>query len=241
MNLGDAATLSVHRVSGDKSFKMVHQSRSHRKGSTQVNDQFLLFLSNLIGEDIIRTLKNDYKDDYMEMYNEFEMEKRKIEPDSLDKSSFSFKLPYQIEDTFKSLYKEEYKAITDRIEDKSAYRDRVRYDGNRLHVDVSVLKELFDVVLDKIENYIRNVLQMTPAARVASLMLVGGLSESKMVQSGMKKRFPEMLVITPENPELAVMKGAIMLSVLKEIEPPLPDCYHKQIDKRIISSICTIT
>ncbi|KAL4234449.1 hypothetical protein ACF0H5_006095 [Mactra antiquata] len=237
---GDATTLSVHRVSGDKRFKMVYQSKSHGKGSTQVNEQFLLFLSNLIGEDIIRTLKHDYVDDYMAMYNEFEMEKRRIEPESPDRDTFSFKLPYQIEETFKDQYKDEYKTITQRIKDKSDYRDHVRYVDGRLHVEIKVLKALFDVVLNKIEVYIRNVLQMVPCARVACLMLVGGLAESKMVQDGMKNRFKEMLVLTPKHPELAVMKGAIMLSLLPEIEPPKPTCYHRVKDENIISSICSI-
>ncbi|XP_045191551.2 heat shock 70 kDa protein 12A-like [Mercenaria mercenaria] len=239
---GDAATLSVHRVSGDKTFKMVFQTRSHKKGSSQVNDQFLLFLSNLIGEDIIRTLKKDYIDDYMAMCDEFEMRKREIKPGTSGTELFSFKLPYQIEETFKEQYKTEYVTITQRIKEKSVYRDRVRYDGSRLHVEISVLKDLFNIVLDKIEVYIRNVLQMAPCARIASFMLVGGFSESKLVQAGIKKRFPEMEVIIPETPELAVMKGSVMLAMNHEIRPPTPvsGSYQKEKEQTIISSVCTV-
>ena len=243
--IGDAATFSVHRVSGDKTFKMVHQTRSHKKGSSQVNVQFLLLMSNLIGEDIIRTLEKDYVDDYMAMCEEFEMRKREIKPDTADTEEFSFRLPYQIEQTFKDLYKEEYRTITQRIKEKSVYRDRVRYDerGNRLHVQISVLKELFDIVLDKIEVYIRNVMKMGPCARIVSFILVGGFSESKLVQAGIKKRFPEMEVIIPETPELAILKGSLMLSMKKETRPPTPASgrYQKENQETVISKICTIS
>jgi hypothetical protein len=239
---GDAATLSVHRVSGDKTFKMVYQTRSHKKGSSQVNDQFLLFLSNLIGEDIIRALEKDYVDDYMAMCDEFEMRKREIKPDTNDTELFSFKLPYQIEETFKDLYKEEYRTITQRIKEKSVFRDRVRYDRDRLQIEISVLKDLFDIVLNKIEVFIRNVLKMGPCARIVSFILVGGFSESKLVQAGIKKRFPEMEVIVPETPELAIMKGSLMLAVQKDTRPPTPTSgrFQRETEQNVISKICSV-
>lgn len=228
----------MHRVSGDKTFKMVYQSRSHRKGSSQVNEQFLLFLSNLVGEEIIRTLKNEYVDDYLTMCNEFEMRKRKIKLDTSDRDEFSFTLPYQIEETFSEKYGDEFKTIEQRISEQSEYRHRVSYQDGRLKVEISILKQLFNVVLDNIAVYIRNVLQMEPCARVASFMLVGGFSQSELVQVGIKERFPEIKVISPTDPELAITKGAVMMSLLPEVRPPTPK--SGQYQRTAESKICTV-
>lgn len=219
---GDATTISVHRVSGDKSFKMVYQSRSHRKGSSQVNEQFLLFLSNLVGEDILRTLKEEYTDDYLAMCNEFEMRKRKISLDTADTDDFSFSLPYQIEETFREKYKGEFKTISQRINEQSEYRHRVTYNDSRLRVEIGILKHLFDIVLDNIAVYITNVLKLEQCARVEGFMLVGGFSQSELVQKGIRDRFPKIEVIVPTDPELAITKGAIMMSFLPEVRPPTP-------------------
>jgi hypothetical protein len=40
--------------------------------------------------------------------------------------------------------------------------------------------------------------------------MVGGLSESEYVQKSMQTAFPDINVLIPEDPELAVMKGAVL-------------------------------
>ena len=218
---GNATTITVHRVGGDKSFKTVFKSRSQNKGSDQVNEKFHLLLSNILGENIIKILSNEYCDDYQNLCVEFEMRKRELQPDTPNHEWFSFTFPHQVVETFRDTHGK--KTIHQRITEMSNYSGRVKYESSRFYVEAGILRELFSVVLDQIEMYVRNVLKAKINLGVATFLLAGGFCQSPVVQKGIRERFPEMEVVVPLDPELAIMKGAIILGIDDEIRPPTPE------------------
>ena len=218
---GNATTITVHRVDGDKTFKTIFKSRSQNKGSDQVNEKFHLLLSNILGENIIKILKNEYCDDYQNLCVEFEMRKRELQPDTRNEEWFSFTFPHQVVETFRDTHGK--KTIHQRITEMTNYSGRVKYESSRFQVEAGILRELFSVVIDQIEMYVRNVLKVKINTGVATLLLAGGFCQSPVVQKGIRDRFPEMEVIVPLDPELAIMKGAIILGIDDEIRPPTPE------------------
>ena len=218
---GNATTITVHRVDGDKTFKTIFKSRSQSKGGNQVNEKFHVLLSNILGENIINILKTDYCDDYQNLCVEFEMRKRELQPDTPNHEWFNFTFPHQVVETFRDTHGK--KTIHQRITEMSNYSGHVKYESSRFYVEAGILRELFSVIIDQIETYVRNVLKAKINTGVATLLLAGGFCQSPVVQKGIRDRFPDMEVIVPLDPELAIMKGAIILGIDNEIRPPTPE------------------
>jgi hypothetical protein len=82
-------------------------------------------------------------------------------------------------------------------------RDRIMFQG-------SVIKEMFDPSIQSIIDHVKDVIKSPKVQRLDKILMVGGFSECVLVIKAVKAEFPDIHVVAPDEPGLAVLKGAVI-------------------------------
>jgi len=79
-----------------------------------------------------------------------------------------------------------------------------------MQIDGGILRGFFDDSCDRTIGHIRDVLRQPAGKGVDTILLVGGFSESPLLQEKIKSFFKDKRIIIPPDAGLAVLKGAVM-------------------------------
>lgn len=148
---------------------------------------------------------SDNKYDFLDLMRDFEIKKRTISPDLNDK--VTIKVPISLSETFRK--KNPGINITD-VTLNSEYREQLTWKGDKIRIEARLVKTLFDGSCKQIVNHLKELFTHPAVNDVASILLVGGFSESLMLQSAIREAFKNKKVILPEDAGLAVLKGAVL-------------------------------
>lgn len=156
------------------------------------------------GQDVIQALKAEYIDEYLDFVREFETKKRLIDPEKNEKTFF--RLPPSI---LKLTESKTGIGLADCVKN-SKYSSRVDYLKRqcKLRVDTSVLVELFQKPVMNIVEHVKKLMSDELLKDCKAVVLVGGFSESPVLQNAVKQNLKNVKVVIPHEAGLAVLKGA---------------------------------
>ena len=170
-----------------------------------VDSAFVFFLEKLFGNETIRTFRETHLYDYLELEREFEMVKRKVKID--DNSKITIRIPVSFMEVFRAV--NDCTDITEYI-DSTTYRRQVSVVRDKLKMEAGIIQEMFRPIVNDIIRQVGCLLKTKQTYEIKNIIMVGGLSESEYVQKSIQTAFPDINVMIPEDPELAVMKGAVL-------------------------------
>lgn len=153
----------------------------------------------------MNTLKKKFTSSYMDLFREFESVKRTVKPDT--KGKVNFTVPYVVLD---QLCKEQLNEDLPSALKSSTIADKLSQIGDKIRFEAEFMKSLFKTTIDNILKHVKDILQKKEASDTSILLLVGGFSESPLIQEAIRKTFPDKRVIVPEDSGLAVLKGAVL-------------------------------
>lgn len=79
-----------------------------------------------------------------------------------------------------------------------------------MRVDAIVMQRFFQETVDSVIEHVANLLREPTVNGCAAIVMVGGFSESPMLQETVRKKFPSTKIIVPDEAGLAVLKGAVI-------------------------------
>lgn len=202
--LGGTADITVHQVDDRGKLRELSNASGGAWGGTKVDAAFFQLLTDIVGEEVMGKFWKDHKSDAIELYREFEVKKRTIKKDMGE--FVLIKIPIVL----KEKYEKEIKKTFDKAIDESMYKGRIKIIADKLKFDSRIIQGLFRDPLDHLVEHIRGLLCKPSVKGSSAFLLVGGFSESPIVQDTIKEKFPNMKVIVPAEPGLAVLKGAVM-------------------------------
>ncbi|XP_052779784.1 heat shock 70 kDa protein 12A-like [Mya arenaria] len=201
---GGTVDITVHEVTPSGDVKELYKASGGAWGGTKVDDSFEEFLACLTDKTVITKFKEDHLDDYLDLLRRFEVKKRIIDPDKDSKVVMS--MPLAFFTTVKELLNKDFKEIVD----LSSYSEQVSLSGDKLKMDPAVARNFFKESIDSTVEHVKDVLQKRENRGVEAILMVGGFSESKMLNKAVKQAFPGLKMIVPNDAGLAVLKGAVM-------------------------------
>ncbi|XP_045203378.2 heat shock 70 kDa protein 12A-like [Mercenaria mercenaria] len=202
---GGTVDITVHEVMENGKVKELEKASGGAWGGTKVDDAFELFLTEIAGNsDVMRKLKVDYMEDFIDMFRYFELKKREVRPENTGTVTF------QIPASFKELVKKIAGKKLPKAVSKSKYKGKVEVVTGKLKVDVDLLKQLFHESVKSVVDHVGSLLRKPSVQGCKAILMVGGFSESPMLQMNVKKSFPELKLIIPDEAGLAVLKGAVI-------------------------------
>ncbi|KAL5012748.1 hypothetical protein ScPMuIL_011299 [Solemya velum] len=200
---GGTVDVTVHEVTQNRAIKELHQASGGPWGGTRVDEQFQQLLISILGSPVLVKYQQEYMEDYLELLREFELKKRTIQPNSSGK--ITFRAPMSLREMFET---ETGETIQDAIANMPI-KNGVSWVKDKVRIDAALMKRFFEQPIKEIIEHIKTLLQQKFRS-VSTILMVGGFSESGMLQNAVRRQFPEMQVIIPPDAGSAVLKGAVI-------------------------------
>ncbi|XP_052788875.1 heat shock 70 kDa protein 12A-like isoform X2 [Mya arenaria] len=201
---GGTVDITVHEVGPSGDLKELHKASGGAWGGTKVDEAFMNFLGQLAGPDVIERFKDVNMEDYIDLLRDFEIKKRDIAP-SKD-SKVTIKLPIALSELVREMKGTELKS---KIQ-QSGLGEKAKLTGDKLRLEASVVKTFFQTSISSCVKHVSDLLDEPVNRGVQAILMVGGFSESPMLQEMIKTKFPKLTIITPPEAGLAVLKGAVI-------------------------------
>lgn len=163
-------------------------------------------MAEIVGNDVFEKFSSDNKYDFLDLMREFEIKKRKISPDLNEK--VTIKVPVRLSETFCKM--NPGINIADVCTRNSKHREKLTWSIDKIRIEASLVKTLFDGSCKQTVNLMKKLFTHPAVNDVSFILLVGGFSESPMLQSEIREAFKNKKVIIPEEAGLAVLKGAVL-------------------------------
>ncbi|XP_053400410.1 heat shock 70 kDa protein 12A-like [Mercenaria mercenaria] len=202
---GGTVDITVHEVQPSGSLKELYKANGGNWGGTYIDIAFRNLLADIVGNDVMDDFQATQMMDYIDLFREFEVKKRNFKNEMTEK--ITFKVPIALNDNFK---KKRSKDIKDHIKTKPQYDQKVNWIGDKLRMEASVAKGLFKDACDSVAQHLKSLFSEGQVKDVQTILMVGGFSESPMLQAVLRNSFPDKKIIIPADPGLAVLKGAVI-------------------------------
>ncbi|XP_060596211.1 heat shock 70 kDa protein 12B-like [Ruditapes philippinarum] len=203
IDLGGTADISVHEKQIDDTLKELHKASGGPWGGIIVDNNYLEWLTKIFGNTTMQKFKSKQMEDYFQMLRDFEIKKRSVTPEL--KGKFTFRLFSSI----KELYQESnMPPLGKRVADLGL-SGMVTFTGDKMRVDVSVVKQWFEAPINSVIEHVQNILAKQNMQKVETILLVGGFGECELVKYIIQRELKYKEIITPEEAGLVVLKGAV--------------------------------
>lgn len=146
-----------------------------------------------------------HRDDYFELLRDFEVKKKTIRPEIKDK--VSFKIPIALLETYREVNGCDFSRS---IMTKGELSQSITFTGDKLRIQAEQVKTLFKETCGQIVQHIKSIFRLPEVQSVETILMVGGFSESPMLQDAIKRGFSNKKVIIPLDAGLTVLKGAVI-------------------------------
>lgn len=165
---------------------------------------FLEFLVKLVGMEVVDKFAQKFRSDLLQLHKEFETKKRSFEPNTQDP------IAIRIPGILKRIYEVNAKQPLQFKVENSEYGKLVKMVGDHLHIDADIMRGFFATAAEHIHAHLLKILYSPAGRDVNTMVLVGGFASSPMMQYLIRKKFPDMTIVMPSNPDIAIMKGSVL-------------------------------
>jgi len=198
--------ITVQEVQEDGSLKQVYMANGGDWGGTRVDDAFEEFLVSIVTRGVFEKFKTENRDDFLQLFREFEIKKRTFTPDMCNK--VTFRLPMSLNDIYQDTKGE---SLKDSFKSSTQKGQKITWIGDKLRVDASHVKDFFKTTCDAIVEHLERIFEQSDASGTSVILMVGGFSESPMLRHAVKSRFSDrMKVVIPLDAGLSVLRGAVL-------------------------------
>jgi molecular chaperone DnaK (HSP70) len=198
---GGTIDITVHEVEKTGGVKEVNAACGGGWGGTIVDKAFENMLCDIFTKKIYEKFKIEETEDWLDLWRDFEVKKRAVSPDK--SSRINMKFPISLINMYEKVTKQSLSEALSR----SKFADDISHTGDKLKFSAEVFKSLFDTSIEKTIGYVKGVIRNTG---VKSILMVGGFSESPLLQQAVKSSFPGVCVIIPKDASSAILRGALI-------------------------------
>ena len=151
----------------------------------------------MIGPEKYLGFSNEFKSDFLLLLEDFEIKKRSFRPEIQD--FVALRIPASLQH------------ILTQNADFSELGDTVYMLRDKLKVSADKFKSFFEVPVKEIVTHVQGLRKIMKKP-IKAILMVGGFSESPVLQNAMKESFAktEVNVIIPIDASLCVLKGAVL-------------------------------
>lgn len=218
--IGKTADISIYQKQSNGTYKELHRPTRGPWGGTKVDEAFDQLIIKIVGASCFQKFKDDYKVEALDIYRELETKKRTIKPES--NSKITIKLPVSLVVTFEEETGEKMKEVVQQTQFYNA--NKMTWQVDKLRMEADLFKWLFRQPINMLVEHLQQLMATKNLSDVSTLLMVGGLSESPIMQDAIMKAFPVKRVIVPVDAGLAVLKGAVLFghqsNTILESNPP---------------------
>lgn len=197
--------MSVHEVVNENHLRQLCSPSGGPYGGTTVNEHFFDILTEIVGPDVMKSLKTEHSGSYLELMREFDCAKR-LKITKHNRKTINFTFPITI---FNRLCNRYCQRNFQQMIKESKHKHNISIVGDKLRIVKETMYSFFVTSVDEIVKEISTVLTHVDR-EVKTILLVGGFAESEILQDKIRKSFQEKVLVVFEEPDLIVLKGAVL-------------------------------
>lgn len=198
---GGTADITVQKISSTGIVHNLYKASGGPWGGNQINKVFFQLLVKLFGETAFRDFCENSLVDFVNLTQKIEIAKRKIS--IIGDRSVVIETPPSLVHT-----EEEIECLKNAIQEANL-QDMVNAKLGKLIIKNVYFLKYFQIICGKTVDLVTSIIQ-NDNLQVRSIVLVGGFSESIVVQKIFKDSFPKNNVLIPMEAGMAVLKGAVI-------------------------------
>lgn len=155
------------------------------------------------------SFQQDAKEDWVDLFREFEIKKRSVKPkgNTEERSKETVKIPVRLAEVYHEVTG---KSIKSALAGKKDLAEKVTWASDKMRVDANLFRSFFDESCNSTVKHIKEIFKQKSSAGTKTILLVGGFSESPILQEAIRSNFPDKRLIIPEEAGLAVLRGAVI-------------------------------
>ncbi|XP_052790419.1 heat shock 70 kDa protein 12A-like [Mya arenaria] len=200
---GGTVDITVHEIVSENTVRELHKASGGAWGGIKVDEEFEKLIDELIGPGSVDDLKRESMEEYLDLTQEFEIKKREIDPTS--EKQVSIRMP----SLFRHFAMIKKRKTLAELVTESKYSGKVGVTRDKFRLDKDISLSLFGSTTESIIDHIQNLLEIPIISDCSAILMVGGFSESRVLQHRIKNAFSQLHIIIPQDAGLAVMKGAV--------------------------------
>ncbi|XP_061183641.1 heat shock 70 kDa protein 12A-like [Saccostrea echinata] len=201
---GGTVDITVHEVQFNGTLKELDKASGGAWGGTRVDQSFKEMLEEIVGGGMLEEFALSHTADYIDLFRDFETKKRNVKDDAPGK--ITIRIPISLQELYEERSGEEIKK---KIR-QTKYKDDLTWVGDRLRINKPCFVNLFSAASDGMVNHVKQLLRSPRVRGTNNILMVGGFSESPLLQKRIREEFPDSRVIIPQEAGLAVLKGAVI-------------------------------
>ena len=202
---------TVREVLQDRTLRELTKASGGAWGGAKVNLEFFDFIQNIVGKDVMQTLRKEHHSESLDFDKEIEQKKRCLETDN--QKRLVIKLPAIILEKFEELNGVK---LSEHIK-RSKWGNSMDLKNDKLRISYKVFATLFAPSIESIVQHTRDILSNPVCAGMKDIILVGGFADSKIISTTLKQTFNDYRVIIPREAGLAVLRGAVIYGLTPNV------------------------
>ncbi|XP_060582887.1 heat shock 70 kDa protein 12A-like [Ruditapes philippinarum] len=201
---GGTVDITVHEVQATGVVKEIQAASEDGWGGTLVDQAFEKLIIDVVGKRVYQDFKQESPDDWQDLWRDFDLKKRTIKPDK------ETKVVMKIPETLREQYKRKFRQTFKEAVESSSYAENITFVADKIKFDAIVFKKLFDVFLAKTIQHTESLIRDPAVRNIKAILMVGGFSESPMIQERVKSCFPGIDVFIPAEASSSILRGALI-------------------------------
>jgi len=154
---------------------------------------------------VFEAFQKDCVEDWVDLQRQFETKKRSITPEKRGKETMN--VPMALVETFEKMTK---KTAADAVKGNKEFAGKLTWTAGKLRVDCDIMRSWFKESCDNTVRHVGDLFKQKASGGAKTILLVGGFSESPMLQGAIRDNFKDKKLIVPAEAGLAVLKGAVI-------------------------------
>eukprot|EP00105_Crassostrea_gigas_P014861 XP_011431681.1 PREDICTED: heat shock 70 kDa protein 12A isoform X2 [Crassostrea gigas] len=199
---GGTIDMTVHEVKSGGKLHELSRASGGDWGGVLVDKTFKQMLIDIVGEEFMEEYCRFNTADYIDVLRDFEIKKREKSETKL----VTLKISPTFSENFK---KKNSKSISQKTKD-TKYAKLLKWEGDKIRMDRELFESFFTPSCKHIVDHVGEILSNPKVKGTKVILMVGGFSESAILQDAVRKAFPECRVVVPHEAGLAVLKGAVL-------------------------------
>lgn len=206
--------ITVHEVEKNGQLKELERASGGDWGGTSVDVAFKNALAEIVTEEMIETYRQKFPKDYLKLIENFEIEKRYCQKGqgSLH-SAITLTFPVSFNQECLKMFGTDLATMISKFK----FRDHIIWRTDKLRIKIKFFETFFQPACNGIIKHVKELFQSTKMKDVNKILMVGGFSESYILQTEIRNAFPNCQVIVPEEAGLAVLRGAVLFGLYPRV------------------------
>nr|XP_022294724.1 heat shock 70 kDa protein 12A-like [Crassostrea virginica] len=200
---GGTVDIIVYEVTTDQTLKELVKPSGGDWGDTCVDNCFEKTLIEVISSEVMDEFRLKHTGDYIELFRDFEIRKRKT---NLNQNQVTMRIPATLSEVFEKM---KNKPLKNAIQE-STHSESMNWERDKLQVTTGLFKKFFSVACTRIVDKLHDLLEKPEVKGTDTILMVGGFSESPILQERIKRDFQDYRIVIPNEPGLAVLMGAVL-------------------------------